>query len=259
MRSLELATDRLVMIGASTFERHPDRTVQRTPAEPNFWFGNRVIFDVPPDNAEAALAQFHSDLPEARHVCLSWDVPNLPLDEVDAVFEGHGLTIEQGDVLALKGPIRRSAAPEGIVLRPLGDADWIQSEDIGFADAQDGGMPLEGYRDYLVQRDATRRTQIASGLGQWFGAFEGDLLVGDMGIFHDAALIRYQSVQTRKSHRRRGICSALLCHALDWAQSCAPEAVPVIVADADSDAGRIYRKAGFVLAETIVSAYRGPK
>ncbi len=81
-----------------------------------------------------------------------------------------------------------------------------------------------------------------------------------MGIFHDQRLIRYQHVQTHPpAYRRRGICSALLAHALDWAQARAPQATPpVIVAEADSDAGRLYRRAGFSLTETTISAYRAP-
>lgn len=71
----------------------------------------------------------------------------------------------------------------------------------------------------------------------WFGG----TLVGDMGIFHDQTHIRFQSVQTHEEYRRQGMCSAHLCAALDWAQARVPHALPVIVANADSDAGRLYR------------------
>jgi len=259
MKSLEYATDLLVLSGRTEVEGHADRIVQRTPDEPQFWFGNRTIFRNPPRDAAALIAQFHADHPEARHICLSWDIPNLPLNEVEPVLANSGLTVEQADTLTLTGPLKRAPAPDGLTLRAFEyETDWAQSEEIAFHQSLAEGFPEPGLRRFHAERSRQRRTQIAKGLGQWFGAFDGDRLAGDMGAFHDDQLIRYQNVQTHPEYRRRGICSALLAHALDRAQARAPGATPVIVALADSDAGRLYRRAGFALAETTISAYRAP-
>lgn len=95
-------------------------------------------------------------------------------------------------------------------------------------------------------------------MGAWFGAFEGDQLVAHMGMFHDDTVARYQAVETRATHRGRGICAALLSHVSAWAASRAPDAVQVIVAEADSDAGRLYRRQGFAPTETLVEVtHRG--
>ena len=72
-----------------------------------------------------------------------------------------------------------------------------------------------------------------------------------LGMFHDDSIALYQSVETRATHRRRGICSALLRHAALWALGRAPNAVVVIVAEADTDEGRLYCKMGFAHSETI--------
>jgi predicted GNAT family acetyltransferase len=77
-----------------------------------------------------------------------------------------------------------------------------------------------------------------------------------MGIFHDQKIARYQSVETRASHRKRGICSALLRHSALWALGRAPNADVLIVAEADSNAGRLYRNMGFAHAETIFGVAR---
>jgi len=258
MKVLEIATDLMVMGERSLCDDHPDRVVQRTPDEPNFWFGNRVIFKKAPTVAEAAIAQFHADFPEAEHICLCWDVPDLSLEAVTRLFEGTGIPVDQGDALTLAGPIRLPPPPEGVTLRAFErDEDWAQRIAIGM-NSRSANVSEADYLSYIENHMAKRRDEIAAGRGQWFGAFEGDVLLGDMGIFHDAQLIRYQSVQTRESARRRGIASALLVFALDWAQARAPKALPVIVADAGSDAGRLYRRAGFALAQTSVAAYRGP-
>ena len=260
MRSLEFATDLMVQDGQTEIQRFDDRFVQRTPDEPNYWFGNRVVFYEPPKSADNLIAQFHSDIPEAKHICISWDVPNLSIQSVKDVFESTGLRLEQGDVLALRQDLRRADVPEGINIRPLVSAsDWQQSEAIGRADLLKNDAPEAGLDTFLKNKTTARQEQIAKGLGQWFGAFDGDTLAGDMGVFNDDRLIRYQSVQTHEAYRRRGICSALLCTCLDWARSRAPNALPVIVANADTDAGRLYRRAGFSLAETTIAAYRAPE
>ena len=259
MKSLEFATDLLAMGGESTAEHLPDRIIQRTPASPDFWFGNRVLFREPPEDGPALIARFQADFPQARHVCLGWDVPGLDPEIVQRAFAGLGLEIGSEDVLVLDGPVRQVRPPAGIEIRALGPRDWAQSEEIAFDQNMKEGLPEAGMRAYLAKQSAARQRQIAQGRGQWFGAFDGDRLVGDMGIFHDDKLIRYQSVQTHPAYRRRGICSALLCHAMNWAGARAPEARAVIVAAADSDAGRLYRRAGFALAETSVSAFRAPK
>lgn len=259
MKSLEFATDLMVQDGQTEIQRFDDRFVQRTPEEPNFWFGNRVVFYDPPKSSGDLIDQFHADLPDAKHICISWDVPNLSLQSVKDVFAPTTLRIEEADVLALRQDLKRVDVPEGISIRPLHSAsDWRQSEAIGRADLLKDNVPEAGIDSFLKNKSAARQSQISKGLGQWFGAFDGDTLAGDMGIFHNERLIRYQSVQTHEAYRRRGICSALLCASLDWAQGRALNAQPVIVAQADSDAGRLYRRAGFELAETTISAYRPP-
>jgi len=256
MKSLELTTDLLAMKGATEIETRPDRVIQRTPGEPNFWFGNRVIFTAPPRDAATTIAQFKADLPEARHICIAWDIPNLPLAPVRALFDGTGVTVDEGDVLTLTGRLHPAPTPAGLTLRTFQPEDWAQSIDIGMAIAEEEGHLLADHRSYLEGRAKTRERQIEAGFAQWFGAFVGNLLVGDMGIVQDQRHIRYQVVQTRTSHRRRGIATALLGFALDWARARAPHATPVIVADAGSDAGRLYRRAGFAPAETTVIALR---
>ena len=260
MKSLEFATDLMVQADLSVVQTFPDRIVQTTPSEPNFWFGNRVVFSEPPKIADRLIAQFHHDIPSAEHICIGWDIPNLPRHQVEAVFKDTNLKVEQGDTLSLPGTLKRSEVPEDVVIRPFASMDdWAQSEAIGKIDLLKDGAPERGMDMFLRNKSASRRAQIAKGLGQWFGAFVGGKLAGDMGVFHNDDLIRYQAVQTHEDFRRRGICSALLCASLDWAKSRAPNARPVIVANADSDAGRLYRRAGFELAETTICAYLPPK
>ena len=97
----------------------------------------------------------------------------------------------------------------------------------------------------------------------WFGAFtEGGDLAAELGIvLCDEGVARYQSVLTGSDHRRRGLTSHLLGVAADWAMGPARRDGSlttrlVIVADADSDAGRLYSRRGFTLAGHSYGAYR---
>jgi hypothetical protein len=88
--------------------------------------------------------------------------------------------------------------------------DWTKAEALQAKIGLEDGRVPKFYGPYLARRNAGRRDQITKGIGQWFGAFDGDRIVAQLGMFHDGSLARYQSVETRATHRRRGICSALL-------------------------------------------------
>jgi GNAT superfamily N-acetyltransferase len=139
----------------------------------------------------------------------------------------------------------------------LGESDWARSHMLQIEIAREDGEDEIGFEIYLARRNVGRQTQIAKGLGQWFGAFDGEQLVAQMGIFHDDATARCQAVATRFTHRRRGICAALLRHVALWALGRAPDAQVVIVADVGSDAGRLYRRMGFAPVETVFGILKG--
>ena len=88
--------------------------------------------------------------------------------------------------------------------------DWTKAEALQAKIGLEDGRVPKFYGPYLARRNAGRRDQITKGIGQWFGAFDGDRIVAQLGMFHDDSIARYQSVETRATHRRRGICSALL-------------------------------------------------
>jgi len=249
-RSIALNTDAMVMHGLSVYEQHPDRIVMRTPSEPGFWSGNSVIYRAV-DDPLAQVLRFERDFPDADHVTVLWDVPNLIISPA----LGSEFVVTPLEVLTCNGPIPARDAPDGIVLRALdGDTDWAQLAVLQSEVALDEGYDMAVHMPYLARRNAARRKQIALGQGQWFGAFDGDLIVGTMGMYLNAQFARYQSVETKKSHRRRGICAALLAYVSGWAQRQQPSALQVIETEAKSDAGRLYAAVGFAPTETLIEA-----
>jgi GNAT superfamily N-acetyltransferase len=163
-----------------------------------------------------------------------------------------GCALEGFDTMTLQDSLRDAVMLDGMLVRALdGIDDWTKAEALQAEVGLEDGRDPKTYGPYLAGRNVGWGNQITRGIGQWFGAFEGDQIVAQLGMFHDDSIALYQSVETRATHRRRGICSALLRHAALWALGRAPNAVVVIVAEADTDEGRLYCKMGFAHSETI--------
>lgn len=84
-----------------------------------------------------------------------------------------------------------------------------------------------------------------AGLGNWFGAFIGEQLVGDLGIFHENGIGRYQNVGTHPNFRKQGICGTLVYQSGLIALRDYKIQYLVMEADPDYHAARIYESVGF--------------
>lgn len=253
IRALAIASDLMVGADSHVVEEHPDRVVIRTPEQPAYWYGNSVVFRSFTPDVEAAMAQFRADFPQARHVCIQWDLPGLEADL--GAFVARGFETDVADTLVLQD-LKRFPMPEGITCRPIAsDADWAQVVDLQHeVGVSDEGQNADGHRSYIEGRFARHRAAVAEGRAMWFGAFDGALLVADMGVYADGRLARFQSVETRASHRGRGICAALVGVTSVWATARAQEVV--IVADRGEAPGRIYRRCGYELRETVLAVVK---
>ncbi|WP_208996241.1 GNAT family N-acetyltransferase [Pseudovibrio ascidiaceicola] len=259
-QTLGVRSDLLVERSVSEVVVHPDRIVLRIPDEPHYWAGNMVFFRGDKVDPEQQIAQFRKDLPEAAHTMFGWDTPDMKIGPEHAPFSKLGYELEQIDVLSLTQPLNRAPTPDGINIRPIEtEEDWKQVIALQIDTAVEQGYDRDSFGIYVSKRFESRRRQIKAGLANWFGAFDGDLLVADLGIYADAAVSRFQEVETRPSHRKRGICAALVTVGVDWAKAQAPATIPVLQAHSDGPAGRIYRRCGFEHRETLVLAILPPQ
>jgi hypothetical protein len=153
-----------------------DYLVVRSPANPDFWWGNFIVMSAPPTvgSAGAWLAAFAAEFPAARHVALGVDSTDYAAVIPDE-FPAAGLQPQRGTVLtcaAVHEPPHPSSEAQ---IRPLvSDADWQQSVDLGIR-CVDYGEPSE----YLQRRATARRRLTLAGLGTWFGAFQRDRLLAN--------------------------------------------------------------------------------
>lgn len=108
----------------------------------------------------------------------------------------------------------------------------------------------DDYFEFKKQQMSQYRKMAEAGLGFWFGAFLEGTLVGDLGVFHERSVGRYQSIETHPEYRRQGVCGTL---AYEAGQAMIKEAqlkLLVIEADPEYHAVLIYKSIGFHGEET---------
>lgn len=106
------------------------------------------------------------------------------------------------------------------------------------------------YEAFKTEQMKQYRKMSEDGLGNWFGAYLGEKLVGDLGIFYENDIGRYQNVGTHPEYRKKGICGTLVYEAGNIAFRDYDVNYLVIEADPEYHAARIYESVGFKKSET---------
>jgi GNAT superfamily N-acetyltransferase len=246
-------TDLAVLrLGGAEITEHADHLVVRSPHNPTYYWGNFVLVTDPAvvDDPERWLAEFERLFPAADHRAIG--LVSEPADPQS--WLSIRLFIEYADVLSATGPISTGPLADGYDARPLTtSSDWAGSTRLRQA-------TFPGQDEYEQLTTETRIAVSATGELTWFGAFVGDELVAELGIADCGDRVgRYQSVLTHPEHRRRGLTRHLLGVAASHARERGAAETLVIIADADTDAGRLYRTAGFEFAEKAYQVSRVPQ
>jgi hypothetical protein len=260
VRSLGLTTD-LMLIGWDGVVDVLDGGVvrARTPENPDFFFGNFLVFpEAPaPGDAHAWVTKFHAafaDDPRVRHVCLRWDRTDGAAGAAEEL-RAAGFTLEETVVLRSSAPVPPPRRADAELRRILSDDDWAQVEALQVATmvAEFG----EHAASFARAQMSRYRRFVSSGRGAWFGAFVGGTLAADMGVFvGDEGLARFQAVETAAAFRRRGMCGTLAHHAAQVALAELGARTLVLVGLPDHTAD-IYESVGFERVERLVAAVRG--
>lgn len=241
--------------GALVLER-ADCLVVRTPANPNFYWGNFLLLpQAPQDDALAHwMDRFDEEItrlqPASQHVALGVNGP--PAGESLPTWVDAGFERIQSAVLALEpGQLRppARAARGEVQVRPLDLARELDAVVALQCADPHGFHPAHHARHRHAQMQ--RYAQIAeAGEALWFGVWCNGVLAADCGLMRDGtragALGRFQHVGTHPQWRRRGLCSALV-HAVcrhgfeRWGLTRI-----LMCADPDDVAIGIYQSLGFV-------------
>lgn len=258
MRSLGLRTDLMLIRWDGVVDTFDGAIRARTPSNPNYFFGNFLLFpDAPgPGDAAAWVAAFDrafADDPRIRHVCLRRDRPDGARGDLGGLDD---FMIEEAVVLTTDTPRLPPHVHTGATIRRIdGDADWAAVTALQITTmTAEWGPAAEAFVRDQVARD---RRFVDDGRGAWFGAFVGGVLAADCGVFVEAGVARFQAVETAVTFRRHGLCGTLVHHVARAALTELGAETLVIVGVGDH-ASRIYASCGFTPRERLVSALRRP-
>lgn len=230
-----------------------DCIVMRSPAAPEFWWGNFLLLpELKPGSGRWWLNRFAAEFPGAAHVAIGVDRAGAgtALEELTRC----GLGIDRTAVLTAAAVNPPARLNPDVIVRPLeGDDDWRQAK--ALRTVVSAGGPGDD-PTFIAGRVAAERALAEAGPGTWFGAFLDGNLAAQLGIVSGGSgLARYQNVETAPSARRLGLAGTLVWRA-GQAVLDAGATTLVIAADPDYHALRLYESVGFRRAEEQVSFCR---
>lgn len=253
IHSLGRQTDLIFAKFSGTVADRGSYTLVQTPNNPGYHWGNFLIFDHAPRSGSLRdwTSLFDREFPyysAPHHYVFTWDTGKDEVGEhqefLDANFELDSATVLTATKLNpppyLNGQIQ--------VRRLISDRDWEDAIKLQTLCA-DPKFLNEYYDEFKRQQMASFRRMSAAGAGFWFGAFLGDQMVGNLGIFYEGKIGRYQSVGTHPLHRNQGVCGTLVYQTgLLTLNEFGVEQL-VMEADVDYHAARIYESVGFTRNE----------
>lgn len=256
LRSLGWQTDLIFPRFDGQVADRGDYLVVRTPHNPTYYWGNFLLFDRAPEDEDFLFwcEKFHREIgahqPQSRH--MAFGIASAKTVTMPGAFGEAGFTLSHLRVMtmeagALRSPARRNAAAAVRMLRfPDELAQAVALQTAGNVD----GYEPAGYRRFRERQMARYAAMQAAGRGAWFGAFWGDQLVADCGIFTEGTVGRYQHVLAHPHYRRQGLAAALIEDSARHAFARMGVERLVILADPDDVAIALYRAVGFSEVES---------
>jgi len=230
-----------------------DYLVVKTPANPTFYWGNFLLFPDPPGEGDyqrwrEIFAREFGQPPKVIHQAMGWDTTQEEAGFVQPFLE-NGFHLDRLVLLTARQEDLKPRSSAEVTIRQLRTRDdWEQAVENQVL-SRDPWFGEAGYRTFRQGQAIRYQEMVKRGLGAWFGAFAGERLVGDLGVFCSGDLGRYQSVQTHPDFRRQGIAGALVFQSAKYAFEKHAIQTLVIVAEANSAAQRLYEALGFQITE----------
>ncbi len=237
-----LRTDAFVEPPGTVRKRRSGCTVIHTPEYRGYHYGNLLILDEPPQphDLQRWLDVWHAEFGGVEGVqkrVLEWEAPGPVSASLHEAAREHGLEAGSDDVLVASRP-KLASVSSGVSrddIRPVSDdAEWRAVVEMIVAN--------EDEPEFSRWRMEQYGPLVETGRGEWWAAWRSDEPAATAGIFWSSGLVRFQSVLTAEAARARGYATTLVSAMLERHRH---RGTAVIVAEQDSQAGRIYRRLGF--------------
>jgi ribosomal protein S18 acetylase RimI-like enzyme len=229
-----------------------------SPENPTYYWGNFLILPEPPGPGdlkrwEALFREEFRDRPLVRHTTFGWDDPEGRLGDIEP-FRAAGYEIEESLVLTAPSVRKPANLNPAVTVKPLqADSEW-EAATLNQIVCRSPEYEAIGYAEFMRRRMESFRRTAEAGWGHWFGAFVDGHLVGDLGLFVEHGVGRFQAVATDPGFRRRGVCRTLVHAAAETAFRQMGAEVLVLVAARGTAVLRTYEALGFRLTERQVGA-----
>jgi len=260
--SLGFQTDLMLLASqGSQVEERDDCLVVRSPHNPDFWWGNLLLFRAAPEEAsvEEWERAFVREFPAASHRAFGVDGTSGGTANYEE-FVGAGYDVEASVVMTATEVHAPPHPNHDATYRALDLTDRVDRESaIALRMANAPTMEPADYRLFLDRTMDSMAALQRKGAGSWFGAFLDGRMVSGMGLYSDGdGLARFQSVDTHPEARGLGLAGTLVHHVSSYGLSTLGAKTLVMVADPGYHAIRIYRSVGFENTESQVQLERAP-
>jgi ribosomal protein S18 acetylase RimI-like enzyme len=192
-------------------------TVIKTPTNPGYHWGNYIIFSQPPKKGDLEKWQaiYRSEFTyydSIKHMTFTWN-QNANIQPDFEPFLKAGFKLDLAKVLTAQVVSPPPKFNQTIEVRGVqSDDEWEQAIQLQIACRQPC-FEKAGYETFKRRQFKNYQAMFKAGLGNWFGAFLDKKMVGDLGIFHQDRIGRFQNVGTHPEYRRQGICGTLVYQA----------------------------------------------
>jgi ribosomal protein S18 acetylase RimI-like enzyme len=227
----------------------------KTPSNPGYHWGNYIIFDRAPKKGDLKewkklFDQEYSYYKEPHHYSFTWDTDKAEEDSGDyAEFIEEGFEFDSGVVLSTKKLVTPKFYNNELEIKIIETKEqWSDVYNLQLLCA-DPKYLNDYYEVFKREQMANYQRMAKANLGNWYGAYLNGKLVGDLGVFSDGEVARYQSVGTHPEFRRKGICATLVYEAGKSTLENSKIEYLVMEADPEYHAARIYESVGFNKSE----------
>ncbi|MCI5072244.1 GNAT family N-acetyltransferase [bacterium] len=250
---LGIKTDLMLNAFSGLVEEKDNYTVIKTMSNPESYWGNYLIFNQAPQKGDyqrwcTIFDQEFFYYSQKHHYAFTWLDQNIMKPNTEE-FESHGFNLETNQVMRLDQFNHDTKFNDVIEIKSLkSDQEWNDTLELqilcsvrAHATQSDRTFKTEQFKQY--------RTMSQQNRGHWYGAYIGNKLIADLGIFHNNKIGRYQAVETHPDFRNQNICKAMI-------KACGEMAIEehklkslIIVADEHDYAKNIYTSVGFKCVE----------